>query len=205
MKSTSPHVYKMLSYHTRPYCSFARGFAAGHAVPHGASHPQFPLSDISPSARRYRRTARSAAEIFLFIFFYSFIILIIFLYSCLWFSLGSLLVLCWLQNLKKRIQTILVKRLFAGCNLTLFPKQKSRLSSRKSAQKSCNLSKIYSYFFAAITIGPTAISNVTTVIAGISVSGNVNHLTDEKIEKNKDFLIETARKISWRMGYQKEK
>jgi len=43
------------------------------------------------------------------------------------------------------------------------------------------------------------------VIAGISVSGNVNHLTDEKIEKNKDFLIETARKISWRMGYQKEK
>lgn len=41
------------------------------------------------------------------------------------------------------------------------------------------------------------------IIAGISVSGSKTSLTEELIDKNKEFLIETARQISWRMGYQR--
>lgn len=40
------------------------------------------------------------------------------------------------------------------------------------------------------------------IIAAISVSGTTYHLTDDIIEKNKNYLIETAHQISWRMGYQ---
>lgn len=40
------------------------------------------------------------------------------------------------------------------------------------------------------------------IVAAISVSGTTYHLTDDIIEANKSYLIETTRQISWRMGYQ---
>jgi len=41
------------------------------------------------------------------------------------------------------------------------------------------------------------------IIAGISVSGNKPHLSNDTIENNKTYLVETAQQISWRMGYQR--
>lgn len=42
------------------------------------------------------------------------------------------------------------------------------------------------------------------VIAGISVSGTISHLSETTINKNMAILIDAADKISWQMGYQND-
>lgn len=42
------------------------------------------------------------------------------------------------------------------------------------------------------------------VIAGISISGTISHLSETTINKNMAILIDAADKISWQMGYQND-